>query len=87
MQNKQKFRIFYTQSKRVRGGNESLIDLLIVDVENKKLAVKINVSIDEKQDHVINGETISTSYTTAFGFDFMIKVLKKQGFIEVDNIL
>ena len=80
----EKIRRWYTNSKRANGGNESLIDLLIVDVENKKFSVKINAPISEKEERVINGVVVSTLFVSRFGFDFTINVLKKQGYVEVE---
>lgn len=83
MEQNVKIKRWYTNSKRANGGNETLIDLLIVDVENKKYSVKINVPINEKEELIINGEVVSTLFVSRFGFDFTIKVLKRQGYVEV----
>ena len=82
MEQNEKIRRWYTNSKRANGGDESLIDLLIVDVENKKFSVKINVPINEKEERIINGAVVSTLFVSRFGFDFTISVLKRQGYIE-----
>ncbi len=75
---------WYTNSRLANCGSKDLIDLLIVDVTNKTLKVKINAPIIEKEDVVINGQTVSTLYTSRFGFDFMIKVLIRQGYTNLD---
>lgn len=75
---------WYTNSRLANGGSKDLIDILIVDTENKTLKTKTNVPLCEKEDVVINGQTVSTLYTSRFGFDFMIKVLIRQGYTNLD---
>ena len=79
----EKIKRWYTSSKGANGGNENLIDLLVVDVENKSFSVKINVSTSEKEERVINGIVVPTLYVSRFGFDFTISVLKRQGYSQV----
>ncbi len=76
---------WYTDSKISNGGNKNLIDILIIDVNNKNFKVKINEPLNEKDDRIINGETVSTLYVSRFGFDFIIKVLIRQGYINLDE--
>ncbi len=76
---------WYTASKLANGGNKNLIDLLIVDVTNKTLKVKINAPIIEKEDVVFNGEIISTIYTSRFGFELIIKVLIREGYTKLEG--
>ncbi len=84
MELNEKDRRFYTNSKRANGGNESLIDLLIANVERKEFCVKTNVPIAEKEDIIVNGVVVKTFFTSRFGFDFTIKVLLREGYKMVE---
>ena len=83
METKKEIERFYTKSKRSSVNKGDKVDLLTADTRIKTYYIKLNANPEEIKGITANGEEYEFHETSRFAFDFVISVLKREGYAEV----